>query len=82
MILAWPFKCNRKSNCDKSESGDVININNDYMEAAAAAADISVPAELKPGVQLQLRRLAEMADLLMTFSLSESDEPITLPKFD
>lgn len=52
------------------------------MDAAAAAADISVPAELKPGVQLQLRRLAEMADLLMTFSLSENDEPITLPKFD
>ena len=52
------------------------------MEAAAAAADISVPAEVKPGVQLQLRRLAEMADLLMTFSLSENHEPITLPKFD
>jgi Protein of unknown function (DUF4089) len=46
-----------------------------YLDAAAAAIDLSIAPEHRPGVILNLERLASMADLVMAFPLAEEIAP-------
>ncbi len=46
-----------------------------YVDAAAAALDLPIAPEHRPGVVLNLERLAAMARLVMEFPLADEIEP-------
>jgi hypothetical protein len=46
-----------------------------YIDAAAAAIGLPIAAEHRPGVILNLERIAAMADLVMAFPLAEETAP-------
>ena len=45
-----------------------------YLEAAAAALDLPIAAEHRPGVERYLQVVASLAPLVMSFELHEADE--------
>jgi len=47
----------------------------DYMDQAAALIGLKLDPEHRPGVLLNLERIAEMAHLVMTFPLPDDCEP-------
>jgi len=46
-----------------------------YVDAAAAAVGLPIAADHRPGVILNLERLAAMAQLVMAFPLPEETAP-------
>jgi 1-carboxybiuret hydrolase subunit AtzG-like len=46
-----------------------------YLTAAAAAIGLEVAPEHRPGVILNLERIAGLAELVMAFPLPEAEEP-------
>jgi hypothetical protein len=46
-----------------------------YVDAAAAAIDLPIAPEHRPGVILNLERLAAMAQLVMAFPLANETAP-------
>ena len=46
-----------------------------YLDAAASLLDLSIDPAHRPGVLLNLRRIAEMAALVMEFPLPDEVEP-------
>lgn len=52
-----------------------MQIDDRYLDAAAAAIDLRIPAELKPGVLRFLQLAGGMADQVMGLALSPGDEP-------
>ena len=55
----------------------MTKIDDAYLQSLSIATGIDVPQIHRDGVQAQLRRLAQMADLIMAFPLPETEEPIT-----
>ncbi|HUZ73463.1 MAG TPA: DUF4089 domain-containing protein [Stellaceae bacterium] len=46
-----------------------------YLDAAAAAIGLAIAPEHRPGVILNLERIAALADTVMSFPLPEDEEP-------
>ena len=46
-----------------------------YVDAAAALIELPIDPEHRPGVVLNLERIAQMAALVMEFPLGDTDEP-------
>ena len=46
-----------------------------YVDAAAALIGLPLDPEHRPGVILNIERIAEMAELVMAFALPEETEP-------
>ncbi len=71
-------RCHELLNQDTSRrAACVTKIDDTYLDALSTATDMPVPQQNREGVRAQLHRLAQMADLVMSFSLPETEEPIT-----
>lgn len=55
-----------------------MHVDERYLDTAAAAIGLHVPADLKPGVLRFLQLAAGMADRVMDFPLQPGDEPGTV----
>ena len=60
----------------------MIEIDGKFVDAAGDAVGITIPPENRDGVIQQLQRIARMAELVMDFPLSETEEPITTLRHD
>jgi len=55
----------------------VTKIDDFCLQSLSNATGIDVPQKHRDGVQAQLLRLAQMAELIMEIPLPETEEPIT-----
>jgi hypothetical protein len=62
----------------KNEEGELADRSSDievYVDAAAALIGLPLDPAHRPGVILNMQRIAEMAGLVMAFPLPEETEP-------
>jgi hypothetical protein len=62
----------------KNEEGELADRSSDievYVDAAAALIGLPLDPAHRPGVILNMHRIAEMAGLVMAFPLPEETEP-------
>ena len=61
--------------CDNTAMADETFDPEAYVDAAAQLLGLTIDPAHRPGVVLNLRRIAEMAALVMEFPLPEETEP-------